>query len=52
MARTISNIKSALNKLGYKGKARVEYIDTDRVVISLNGEYLGLWDTEKNTFVD
>lgn len=49
---TINNIRNALKKLGCTGKAAVEYVNADRVRVSVNGEYFGLWDAEKNTFVD
>lgn len=52
MARTINNLKRALNSFGVKGQARAEYVSADRVVVTVNGEYFGLWDAERNTFVD
>lgn len=52
MASTIVNIKNALAQLGYKGRVSGEYVAEDRVRLVLNGEYLGVWDASKNTFVD
>lgn len=52
MALTTHNIITALRSLGIRGKARIEYVSSDRVSVSLNGEYFGLWDAERNTFVD
>ena len=52
MARTVENMRRALQILGFSGKANVEYISEDRVCVRINGEYFGIWDTEKNTFVD
>lgn len=52
MAKTVNNIKNALQALGVKGSASIRYIYADRVIVNLNGEYFGLWDAEKNTFVD
>lgn len=52
MANTIKNIKNALAQLGYEGRVNGEYITEDRVKLVLNGEYFGIWDTCKNTFVD
>lgn len=49
---TISKIKTALLNLGVKGRATAEYVQADRVRVTVNGEYFGLWDAEKNTFVD
>jgi hypothetical protein len=52
MARTINIIATALKTFGIKGKANLEYVQADRIKVSVNGEYFGLWDAEKNTFVD
>ena len=52
MATTTTNIRRALNTLGVYGRASLEYITADRVCVRLNGEYFGIWDCEKNTFVD
>ena len=52
MANTITNIRTALHTFGCKGKATIEYIAADRVRVSVNGEYFGIWDAEKKTFVD
>lgn len=52
MAYTVSRIKRALTAFGVAGKATAEYISEDRIKVSVNGEYFGLWDAEKNTFVD
>ena len=49
---TPNNIKNALKSLGVKGSATLAYITADRVLVTVNGEYFGLWDSEKNTFVD
>lgn len=52
MANTINNIRTALRTFGCEGKAQLAYIAEDRVRVSVNGEYFGIWDAEKNTFVD
>ena len=52
MARTVSNIIEALQTLGVHGKAGIQYVQADRVKVSLDGEYFGMWDSEKGTFVD
>ena len=49
---TINNIRKALTTLGVKGSAQLRYANADRIVITVNGEYFGIWDSEKNTFVD
>lgn len=48
----VTNIRTALQAYGCKGKASLEYIAHDRIKVSVNGEYFGIWDAEKNTFVD
>lgn len=52
MANTVNNIKKALQALGVTGAASLRYACADRVIVNLNGEYFGIWDAEKNTFVD
>ena len=52
MARTVSNIIEALITLGVHGSVNIRPIRADRVKVTLNGEYFGLWDSEKATFVD
>lgn len=49
---TPNNIRTALRTLGVKGSATLEYLTADRVRVTVNGEYFGLWDSEKRTFVD
>lgn len=52
MAITTQNIITALRHLNVRGSAHLEYISADRVRVLLNGEYFGLWDSEKATFID
>ena len=52
MAKTINHIINALRTFGIAGKANLAYIAADRVRVTVNGEYFGVWDSEKNTFVD
>lgn len=52
MTKTVNTIINALAQLGYKGRVSGEYVTEDRVRLFLNGEYLGVWDADKNTFVD
>lgn len=42
----------ALVKLGTKGKVTTKQITTDRIAVYVNGEYFGIWDTNRKTFVD
>lgn len=48
---TLNNIRKALRAFGFKGKATIGYANEDRLIVHVNGEYLGIWDAEKNTFV-
>lgn len=45
-------IKNALEILGVNGKATFRYISHDRVEVKVNGEYFGIWDSIRKTFVD
>ena len=47
-----NKIVAALHRFNVRGKAHLEYISADRVRVSLNGEYFGIWDAEKSTFID
>lgn len=40
------------NSMNLKGKVTTKAIDTDRYIIYLDGEYFGIYDTRRNTFVD
>ena len=48
----LNNIKKALQALGVTGAASIRYACADCVIVNFNGEYFGIWDAEKNTFVD
>jgi hypothetical protein len=53
MKNSINEIKSALEKLGVHGRITLRPIaDLDRIEVSVNGEYFGVWDSVKKTFVD
>lgn len=45
-------IRTALIALGVKGRATAEEITAGRYKVTVNGEYVGIWDVDKNTFVD
>lgn len=49
---TIEKILEALKKIGISGKATFEYITHDRIKVNVNGDYFGIWDAQKETFVD
>lgn len=46
------DIRKGLKALGLKGKATVKEVSQHRYKVTVNGEYFGLWDAEKKTFVD
>ena len=51
----VTRIKEALEKLDVHGKVRIAEIapgDTTRLTVYINDEYFGVYDTDKNTFVD
>lgn len=48
----MNEVKNALLTLGCKGRATAELISMNRYMITLNGEYFGIFDTQKQTFVD
>lgn len=48
----MTELHTALIKLGIKGTITTEQITTDRIAVYLNGKYFGLWDTTRKTFVD
>ena len=49
--KNLNELKRGLNEYKVKGTVRVK-LDGDRAVIAVNGEYFGLWDVLKATFVD
>ena len=48
----MENIRTALKKLGYNGNAHITEIAPCRYRVSMGGEYFGIWDSERKTFVD
>ncbi len=45
-------IKAALDHLGIKGTIRISPAGYHRYRVELNGEYFGIFDVDRNTFVD
>lgn len=45
-------IKKALDALGISGTITTKEHDRWTVDVYVNGEWFGLWDTTKNTFVE
>ena len=53
MKNLINEIRSALEILGIHGRITLRPIaDLDRIEVSVNGEYFGVWDRVKKTFID
>ncbi len=53
MKDLIIEITTALEKLGVSGRITLRPIaDLDRIEVTVNGEYFGVWDRVKSTFVD
>lgn len=52
MEKTIIEITEGLKALGIQDKATFEYITHDRIKVIVNGEYFGIWDVVRKTFVD
>ncbi len=47
------DIKKALEILGVKGEIEIRPpLDPLRIVVTVNGEYFGIWDILRKTFVD
>lgn len=50
---TIKEIITALVFLGVNGEITLHPVkNLDRIKVLVNGEYFGIWDTTKKTFVD
>lgn len=49
---TVEEIKKALDYLRVRGSVGFEEVSVDRIKVSVNGEYFGIYDTQKSTFVD
>lgn len=55
MKRISVEIREALNKLGCSKKSdriEIKSIDENRHEVRINGEYFGVWDSIRKTFVD
>ncbi|MGN1101198.1 MAG: hypothetical protein ACI4RG_03335 [Huintestinicola sp.] len=52
--KTIQHVRTALDALEVKGDLVIIGIggDPSRLEVFLNGKYFGIFDTNKNTFVD
>ena len=49
--KNLNELKRGLNAYGVKGTVNVK-LNGDRAIIKVDGEYFGMWDIVKSTFVD
>ena len=47
-----AQIKAALEGLGVKGTVKISQEGYHRYRVEVNGEYFGIFDIDRNTFVD
>jgi hypothetical protein len=52
MEATTEQIKTALEHLGAKGTVIIRPAGFHRYEVDLNGEHFGIFDIDRNTFVD
>ena len=52
MKNLTNEITKALKTLGVTGKVHLRQIATDRIEVTVDGEYFGIWDVIRKTFVD
>ena len=52
MKSEILDLQAALIKLGVDGIVTAKHIDSGRIAVYVDGEYFGIWDTGRKTFVD
>ena len=52
MDDNINKIKEAMLQFGCRGKVTVNLISPDRYEVKINGDYFGIYDTVKETFVN
>jgi hypothetical protein len=45
-------IKTALEHLGVEGTVRISVAGYHQYLVEVNGEYFGIFDIDRNTFVD
>lgn len=52
MTTITKQIKAALTHLGMKGTVRISPAGLNRYLVELNGKYFGIYDIDRDTFVD
>lgn len=48
----MKEIKKALEILGVTGTVQLRQIAADRIEVTVDGSYFGIWDSVRKTFVD
>ena len=48
----MKDLIKALETLGIRGTVTTNEITNGRIIVYVDGEYFGIWDTTKKTFVD
>lgn len=53
MKNSINNeVRKALEALGVTGAVQLRQIAADRIEVTVDGSYFGIWDILRKTFVD
>ena len=52
MKNIINEIAKAFEILGVTGTVHLRQIAPDRIEVTVDGEYFGIWDCVRKTFVD
>lgn len=50
--RADAAIRKALKQLGVTGTMTTRWVTDDRIAVDIDGNYFGIWDTQRGTFVD
>lgn len=48
----IIELVNALHDMGITGNLKIRHIDKTRIEVYIDGEYFGIWDDTRKTFVD
>lgn len=51
-SKQTSELYAALHRLSIRQTVRIDWIAVDRISVEVDGEYFGIWDTVRKTFVD
>lgn len=48
----MKELYKAIHALGIEKSFTIDWVSTDRIAVYIDGEYFGIWDTVRKTFVD